>query len=425
MSELWLTYTDADGARQRVAVGRDEFVIGRHSENDLVIADSRLSRRHAKIARSNGSFLIEDLGSSNGTDVNGNPVFDPAEIRSGDVISFGGLEAAVEMELRRENAVQPAALSSTPTPPSQSKAKEKEDKGESRGIPLWLILLAPVTAAVLVVVVAGVVLLVVSRGTDVSANTVEEDDPIETTDKPSNSKDDGPPANNDIAGPNGTTPTNNGGSTTGPADTEPTPTPANLSETAKVEVNGAAFLRKIAQNNPRAFLTGEQAKRVSTKVKQFSGSSAVADNIKSARKSSAEIKALAAAKNLKPQMLAAAAIAKLGGSRGDVLATAQSIADVLDKLSIQLGNELADDCLLSIAAFDQGAAGDTMKMRNMLQDLANKSSESSRTIRSIWFLQKEGKISQGEFERALVFLAIGTIAQNPKEFGVSAEPLDL
>jgi hypothetical protein len=133
----------------------------------------------------------------------------------------------------------------------------------------------------------------------------------------------------------------------------------------------------------------------------------------------------AAAKNLKPQMLAVAAIAKLGGTRGDVLATATSMAEVLDKLTIQLGNELADDCLLTIAVYDQGAAGDTMKMRNMLQELANKSSESSRTIRTIWFLQKEGKISPSQFDMALTFLAAGTIAQNPKEFGVNAEALDL
>lgn len=424
MSELWLTYTDVDGSRRRVAVGRDEFVIGRHSENDLVISDSRLSRRHAKIVRSNGSFLLEDLGSSNGTDLNGSPVFDPAEIRSGDVISFGGLDASVEIAVTQEKRVEPIAAQVVTPAPVSAKGREGNEE-DSRGIPLWLILLAPVTAAVLVVVIAGVVLLVVSRGTDVSANTVDEDDPIITTDKPSNSRVDDPPSNTETAATNGTSPANSGGPTTDPTDAEPTPTPANLSETAKVEINGSAFLRKIAQNNPRAFLTAEQAKRVNSKVKQFSGSSAVADNIKSANKNAAQIKTLATAKNMKPQMLAAAAIAKLGSSRGDVLVTAQAMADVLDRLSIQLGNELADDCLLSIAAFDQGAAGETMKMRNMLQDLANKSSESSRTIRSIWFLQKEGKITQAEFERTLVFLAIGTIAQNPKEFGVNAEALNL
>jgi hypothetical protein len=59
----------------------------------------------------------------------------------------------------------------------------------------------------------------------------------------------------------------------------------------------------------------------------------------------------------------------------------------------------------------------------MLQDLANKFPESPRAIRTIWFLQKNGKITQSEFDGALNFLAVGTISQNPKEFGVNAEAL--
>ena len=428
MTELWLTYTDADGSRRRVAVGRDEFVVGRHSECDLAIADGRLSRRHATIRRSGGRFTIEDLGSSNGTDVNGEPVFDPVEIRNGEVISFGGVEAVAEIAVRDEKPIQAAVPTQVAATPAPAKSPASEET-ESRGVPLWLILLAPVTAAVLVVIIAGVVLLVVSRGTnDVSANGADEDPPItDIEDEPETDKNGGPAANSDVAGPTNTSPSNSGGtSTTDPiANTGPTPTPANLSETAKVEINGAGFLRRIAQNDPRAFLTTEQAKRVGAKVKQFSGSPAVAANINSARGNAAQIKSIAAAKNLKPQLLAVAAIARLGTTRGDVVATARSMADVLDKLSIQIGNELADDSLLTIAAFEQGAAGDTMKMRNMLQKLANETSESSRTIRTIWFLQKSGNITQAEFDRALAFLAIGTIAQNPKEFGVNAEPLNL
>ncbi|MEK7855121.1 MAG: hypothetical protein AAB288_03450, partial [Acidobacteriota bacterium] len=165
--------------------------------------------------------------------------------------------------------------------------------------------------------------------------------------------------------------------------------------------------------------------KVGSKIKQVGKSSALSDNLNSARKNAAAIRSLAASKNLKPQFLAVAAITKLGSSRGDVLQTAQSVADIYDKLGIQIGNENFDDALLMIAAYDQGVAGETMKMRNMLQDLAKKSSEPARTIRSVWFLEKTGKISSGEYDRALNFLAIGTIAQNPKDFGVNAEALKL
>ena len=101
------------------------------------------------------------------------------------------------------------------------------------------------------------------------------------------------------------------------------------------------------------------------------------------------------------------------------------MADVLEKLNTQIGSERSDDSLMMIAAFDQGQRGDFMGLRNTLQDLATKFPESSRSIRSIWFLQKQGKISAAEFDFALQFIAIGTISQNPKDFGVSAEPLVL
>ena len=77
---------------------------------------------------------------------------------------------------------------------------------------------------------------------------------------------------------------------------------------------------------------------------------------------------------------------------------------------------VGDDCLLMIAAYDQGAAGDFMKMRNMLQDVATKSNAPAREIRSIWFLNKSGKITPQEYELALRFLAAGAIMQAPGEF---------
>ena len=91
------------------------------------------------------------------------------------------------------------------------------------------------------------------------------------------------------------------------------------------------------------------------------------------------------------------------------------------KLARNVGDEFSDDSLLAIAAYEQGAAGKTLEMRNMLQGLTGSISQSSRRIRTIWFLKDNGKISETQFEFALRFLAVGTIAQNPKDFGVNAE----
>jgi hypothetical protein len=258
------------------------------------------------------------------------------------------------------------------------------------------------------------------------AKQTKENDFVYTKDP-----DDDPPSNRKRTPEPSPRPDDNSNVTVLPANTSNSDSPVNSipskdpGDTARTEQNAALFLRKIALNDPKAFITTEQAKLVNQKIKQLSGSSAIAENINSARKNAAQIRSIANAKNLKPQFLAAAAITKLGSSRGDVLQSAQNMAEVFAKLETQIGNELFEDALLMMAAYDQGAAGDFMKMRNMLQTLATQYPDSSRSIRTIWFLHDKGKISDSEFEFALRFLAIGTIAQNPKDFNVNCEALAL
>jgi pSer/pThr/pTyr-binding forkhead associated (FHA) protein len=60
--------------------------IGRHLENDLVIADSLISRRHAQVEWRDGRFVLTDLGSTSGTLLNNKPVKSPVTLYSGDMI---------------------------------------------------------------------------------------------------------------------------------------------------------------------------------------------------------------------------------------------------------------------------------------------------------------------------------------------------
>lgn len=69
--------------------------LGRGQENDIVVADPRVSRRHARIALEAGALAIEDLESSNGTFVNGAAV-QRRILEAGDVILVGETELRVE-----------------------------------------------------------------------------------------------------------------------------------------------------------------------------------------------------------------------------------------------------------------------------------------------------------------------------------------
>ncbi len=63
--------------------------IGRSEQNDIAIADPEVSRRHARITFQNGAFLLEDLGSTNGTFVNGRRLNTPTPLKDGDIIYLG------------------------------------------------------------------------------------------------------------------------------------------------------------------------------------------------------------------------------------------------------------------------------------------------------------------------------------------------
>jgi predicted component of type VI protein secretion system len=74
---------------QEISVSKPDFVIGREVGNDLVIASPSVSRRHMRIFLQGDQYLVEDLGSSNGTFVNDRRIAAPTPLKSGDAISLG------------------------------------------------------------------------------------------------------------------------------------------------------------------------------------------------------------------------------------------------------------------------------------------------------------------------------------------------
>jgi predicted component of type VI protein secretion system len=68
---------------------KNELFIGRDLSNDVVINDPEISRRHSRLFLQSGSYAVEDMGSTNGTSVNGQRLAGPYVLRSGDVLTFG------------------------------------------------------------------------------------------------------------------------------------------------------------------------------------------------------------------------------------------------------------------------------------------------------------------------------------------------
>lgn len=70
-------------------LNKESLTIGRDVTNDIVIADTEVSRQHARINRTPGGHVLEDLGSTNGTFVNGDRLVSPRVLNPGDLVGLG------------------------------------------------------------------------------------------------------------------------------------------------------------------------------------------------------------------------------------------------------------------------------------------------------------------------------------------------
>lgn len=73
--------------------------IGRHKSNTIVLDDGFVSARHAVLAQRETGWWLEDLGSRNGTLLNGLLLTDGAVVSAGDVIAIGGVQLRIELPL--------------------------------------------------------------------------------------------------------------------------------------------------------------------------------------------------------------------------------------------------------------------------------------------------------------------------------------
>lgn len=86
-ASLWLQHGPQPNLRHNLE--KEQTTIGRSAGNELVLVDPEVSRRHARVVRKSGYFAIEDLGSTNGTFVNGQRISRLTALAHGDIIDLG------------------------------------------------------------------------------------------------------------------------------------------------------------------------------------------------------------------------------------------------------------------------------------------------------------------------------------------------
>src|SRR5437879_3214368 len=116
----------ADGERRSFSVTSDMTVIGRREDCDLRIPLGDVSRKHARLVRDGDALRLEDLGSSNGTYLNGQRVQE-AILIAGDSVQIGPVVFALQIDgmpadedlrpITADIAEQPAVAVASGAPP--------------------------------------------------------------------------------------------------------------------------------------------------------------------------------------------------------------------------------------------------------------------------------------------------------------------
>ena len=113
MAELSLEIVEGTGAGELVAL-TGPVTIGRSRDAGLVVADELVSRRHALVTPTGPGAVVEDLGSRNGTFVNGQDIHGPTRLEPGDQLQLG--VTLVELRSAVQIAERPSAVHPVPPP---------------------------------------------------------------------------------------------------------------------------------------------------------------------------------------------------------------------------------------------------------------------------------------------------------------------
>jgi pSer/pThr/pTyr-binding forkhead associated (FHA) protein len=113
VEQLSLEIVEGADAGRRVELVAP-LTVGRAADADLVLADELVSRRHVRVSQRGAGAVVEDLGSRNGTFVNGNQIHGPTRLVPGDQLQLG--VTLVELRSVTQIAERPSAVQPVPPP---------------------------------------------------------------------------------------------------------------------------------------------------------------------------------------------------------------------------------------------------------------------------------------------------------------------
>src|SRR5262245_30034954 len=366
MSDWILMVFDTTPAREFIAPA-GTYSIGRGEDNDLVINQAGVSRRHAVIGVYSDGAQISDCGSQNGTFVNHRPVVGSAPINNGDTISLGSvceIEVVMTASKARERSEAPSGAARAPRKPRLTAP------------------LGAVVSIIGIVVIASVIAWMKSGNGE-----LDEKDNF-------------------------------------PSPGAPTPASPSLTasrppqDRAFIEIEGGAkrMMRRISNDSmDYASLDQSSLRQIKSAVEQSCKSPSLAAAFQVISQNRGEFVRLAD-NQISPDLLAYAVLAETNGGTQSLMAKAREMAPKLNALRSMFGGDLTDSALLFVAAYYEGVP--SKKHHPLLDRIPDP------TQRDIWSLSRGGKFKPGQYEFVLRFIAYGIIADNPRQCGIALPRLD-
>ena len=139
-----------------IKIGEGVFSIGRTSDNFLPLSDANVSRYHAEIESKNGGYTLIELGSANGTTVNGTPLTNQITLKDGDIILFGG---SSEIVFNPKDKTETPKVEETPQIIEKEEVAVIEEVPQSSSKMPLMIGIAAVTVGLAIVAVVAVGLI--------------------------------------------------------------------------------------------------------------------------------------------------------------------------------------------------------------------------------------------------------------------------
>lgn len=402
-----LKIRSSGGKESLIPVGSRRFTIGRNPDNDLSIPDDSLSRRHAVIENFGGVIQISDCGSQNGTRVNDAPVEGGVVLRDGDVITLSdSCELIVQIGANGEQVpvswpvtVNRPPIQQIPIASPTFKPPQGVDSNLSWFSP-------PVIAAGSVVIIlafAGLLILIFGltsdepprrRATNTNDQTLADleesfETPIVT------------PTETDI------------GSTHNEV--------ANSASLEQIEMAAVQVMRRISSDDKTYGFSEKALRDIEAKIQQYRTTSGIAGGLATMQRTSQAIAAESRREGIEGGLVIYVALANTDGGRaGDPVANARSVMPELLRLRAIFGTTDADSSLILIAASRSGKAE---RRSHPLLAVIRRLVQNPLTQRNVWFLHERGGLSAEAYDFVLKVLAMGVIAQDPRQFGIAADPL--